>query len=87
MNRTEQTAGATWRRHAARLMRRGLRFGYERVPAGARTVLGILLVIGGIFGFLPILGFWMIPLGLGFLAIDVPPLRRRVLRWIRANER
>ncbi|MDH3474825.1 MAG: hypothetical protein OEM59_14165 [Rhodospirillales bacterium] len=25
---------------------------------------GILLVVGGIFGFLPILGFWMIPLGL-----------------------
>jgi hypothetical protein len=41
-----------------------------------RVPIGILLVIGGILGFLPILGFWMIPLGLAVLAVDFPPARR-----------
>jgi len=36
----------------------------------------MLLVIGGILGFLPILGFWMIPLGLLVLSIDLPMVRR-----------
>ena len=49
-----------------------------------RVVLGVLLVIGGILGFLPILGFWMIPLGLLILSVDfhwVRRLRRRVEIW------
>ena len=29
-----------------------------------------------VFGFLPILGFWMFPLGLAFAALDFPPARR-----------
>ncbi len=41
-----------------------------------RIALGIALVIGGMFGFLPILGFWMIPLGLLVLSHDFPPVRR-----------
>ena len=41
-----------------------------------RVGLGVLLVIGGLFGFLPILGFWMIPLGLVVLSVDLPPVRR-----------
>ncbi len=41
-----------------------------------RLVLGCLLVVGGILGFLPILGFWMIPLGLYILSKDSPRLRR-----------
>ena len=52
---------------------------YVRIPAG------LLLVAGGLLGFLPILGFWMIPLGLILLAVDVPPLRpaiARLLAWI-----
>ena len=44
------------------------------VPIGLRTVLGLLLVVGGIFGFLPILGFWMIPLGIAVVAIDLKAL-------------
>jgi len=50
-----------------------------RMPAGA------LLTCGGLLGFLPILGFWMLPLGLILLAEDVPPLRSArawVLDWI-----
>ena len=41
-----------------------------------RIGLGILLVAGGLVGFLPILGFWMIPLGLLVLSIDLPIVRR-----------
>jgi len=54
-------------------------FVWVRMPAG------VLLVCGGILGFLPILGFWMTPLGLALLADDVPPLRllrSRILNWI-----
>ena len=49
-----------------------------------RIVFGVLLIVFGILGFLPILGFWMIPLGLVMLSYDVPAvrrLRRRVEVW------
>ena len=36
-----------------------------------RIPLGILLVLGGIFSFLPVLGIWMLPLGLLLLAVDL----------------
>jgi hypothetical protein len=62
--------------------------GVQRLRApGARIVRvpsGVLLVVGGVFGFLPVLGFWMLPLGLLLLALDVPVLRRpsgRALVW------
>ena len=62
------------------------------LPASAlaRMVIGVLLVIGGIFGFLPILGFWMIPLGLVILSIDIHPirrLRRRLSVWRERRKR
>jgi hypothetical protein len=41
-----------------------------------RMGLGIILVAGGFLGFLPILGFWMVPLGLAILGVDFPPVRR-----------
>ncbi len=37
---------------------------------------GGLLVAGGLLGFLPVLGFWMIPLGLTLLSVDLPHARR-----------
>jgi len=40
-----------------------------------RIPLGLMLVLGGIFSFLPVLGAWMLPLGLLLLAIDLPFLR------------
>ena len=52
---------------------------WTRIPAGT------LLICGGLLGFLPILGLWMLPLGLLLLAEDVPPLRStrtRILDWI-----
>ena len=36
-----------------------------------RIPLGFLLVLGGIFSFLPVLGIWMLPLGLLLLAVDL----------------
>jgi hypothetical protein len=36
-----------------------------------RIPLGVLLVLGGIFSFLPVLGIWMLPLGLLLLALDL----------------
>ena len=50
-----------------------------------RLVLGWGLVIGGILGFLPVLGFWMIPLGVIVLSVDSPfmrRLRRKAEVWI-----
>lgn len=43
----------------------------RRVPPGLRLVLGLLLIAGGFLGFLPVLGFWMIPLGLGVAWLDL----------------
>lgn len=47
------------------------------VPPGARLVLGLVLIAGGILGFLPVLGFWMVPLGLGVAWLDIRAFRRR----------
>jgi hypothetical protein len=47
-----------------------------------RISLGALLVIGGILGFLPILGFWMVPLGLVLLAVDFRWARRAYLSLV-----
>ena len=50
-----------------------------------RIPLAALLILGGIFSFLPILGLWMLPLGLLLFAQDVPPLQKPMaqgLGWI-----
>jgi hypothetical protein len=51
----------------------------------SRIALGTVLILGGLAGFLPILGFWMIPFGIAILSIDLAiarRLRRRVqVRW------
>jgi hypothetical protein len=47
-----------------------------------RVPLSLVLVAGGVVGFLPILGFWMIPLGLALLALDVPFLRAPLARLL-----
>ena len=46
------------------------------MPRILRVVVGLLLLLGGVLGFLPILGFWMIPLGLVVLSYDLPIVRR-----------
>lgn len=49
-----------------------------------RISIGVALCIFGVFGFLPILGFWMIPLGLLVLSYEfasVRRFRRRTVVW------
>ncbi len=61
----------------------GISFGRHRVGVPRtplmRLILGIALILGGVLGFLPILGFWMIPLGLGVLSYDFHWHRRSLL--------
>lgn len=60
-------------------LRDGVRWADDRLPWGIRTAAGCLLMVGGVFGFLPILGFWMLPLGAALVVLDVPFLRHRLL--------
>jgi hypothetical protein len=66
----------------------GIRRAYEwlRKPGRIwlRIPLALLLIAGGFLGFLPILGFWMVPLGAVLLAEDVPFLRRPTMRALAA---
>ncbi|MGE4062984.1 MAG: hypothetical protein AB7E79_06410 [Rhodospirillaceae bacterium] len=50
------------------------------LPKPVRIVVGILFVLFGLVGFLPILGFWMVPVGLVILAIDIPIVGKLVHR-------
>jgi hypothetical protein len=55
-----------------------------RLPKPLRILLGMALIVGGLFSFLPVLGLWMLPLGFVILSIDVPFIRRwwrRALVW------
>lgn len=54
---------------------------WVRIPAG------LLLIAGGFFAFLPVLGFWMLPLGIALLAFEIPPLQKPVCRLIIWGER
>jgi hypothetical protein len=59
-------------------------------PSGmfVRLPLGVLCIVGGIFSFLPLLGIWMLPLGILLIAVDVPPVRRRVVQvWPKIEAR
>lgn len=48
------------------------------IRPGLRFLVGLLLICGGIVGFLPILGFWMLPLGIFVAGLDVALLWRRL---------
>jgi hypothetical protein len=56
-----------------------------------RIPVGVLFVFGGILGFLPLVGFWMLPLGLALLAPDVPLAGRalkkleNIWNWLRRS--
>ena len=58
--------------------------GWLRKPSSryVRIPIAILLILGGIFSILPVLGLWMLPLGLMLLAQDIAFLRRPVGRGI-----
>jgi hypothetical protein len=52
-----------------------------------RATAAVLLMVGGFAGFLPVLGFWMLPLGILLLAQDVPFLRSISVRMFSWSER
>lgn len=72
-------------RALAAWLRRIVTWADRKLAPGIRSVLGLLLIVAGFFGLLPILGFWMIPLGGLFIALDIPPLRRTLLSRLRAR--
>lgn len=58
-----------------------------------RTLLGLVLVFGGLFSFLPLLGIWMLPLGFVILSVDWAFIRRwrrqaevKLSRWWKARQ-
>ena len=59
---------------------RKINFLGRRIPVPRNIVmrvgLGIALIFGGLLGFLPVVGYWMLPVGLLILSIDFPPVRR-----------
>jgi hypothetical protein len=60
-----------------------------RMPSSfaIRLVIAILLILGGIFSFLPVLGLWMLPLGLLLIAQDVPLLQEPLVAALRGSRR
>ena len=68
---------ARWKMRARRFLVRVR----QTVPPGGRLVLGVLLMCGGLLAFLPVLGLWMLPLGLAVASLDVMP----ALRWLRGG--
>ena len=56
----------------------------------ARLIAALLLILGGFFSFLPILGVWMLPLGLMLIAQDLPFLQKplvKTFKWVEAKWR
>ena len=64
-----------------------LRWGIHRVPVGVRSFVGILLMVAGVFWFLPLVGFWMLPLGVAFVGLDIPWTRRHIHDWMERLEK
>lgn len=73
--------GVAWLRHPGRRMARG--------------IAGVLFILGGLLSILPVLGLWMLPLGLALLAEDSPALKAQLERattyveraWVRLTRR
>lgn len=61
----------------------GVDWAERRIPPGIRSLVGIGLIFAGTLGFLPVLGFWMLPLGVAVLWVDI----RQAYRAIRNRTR
>ncbi len=49
----------------------------------ARVAAALALIGGGVLSILPVLGFWMLPLGLALLSEDIPALKP----WLEVSAR
>ena len=47
-----------------------------------RIAIGVVFIVFGLLGFLPILGFWMIPVGLLVLSYEFAMIRRHRRRFV-----
>jgi len=78
-NEKQFAGGANWNGGTAKA-RPKVRFGRFEILLPSRPfmriILGTLLVIGGLLWFLPLLGLWMLPLGLLVLSVDIALVRR-----------
>ena len=74
MPETESTAKVRLRR----IRRRVQVWTKRHIPPGVRLLLGLMLMGLGVLGFLPVLGFWMFPLGVAVAALDVVPVWRQL---------
>lgn len=57
---------------------------YDKLPKSRqlRTLIGAGLIVAGLFGFLPVLSFLLIPIGIAILALD-HEWARKILRAVR----
>ena len=62
-----------------------IRFGKKTIKLPQSRILrvgiGGAFVAGGVFSFLPVLGIWMLPVGLIILSQDFPRIRRFRRKW------
>ncbi len=72
-----------WKPMMIYALRRANIVAVRHLKPGVRTGAGLLFITGGVFGFLPILGFWMIPVGILIIATEFPRLRRPMSHWLR----
>jgi len=70
------------KQRVAEITFRLLRWAHDHLRPGVRTLVGIVFILGGLLWFLPILGIWMLPLGLAIVSLDIPRFRPRILRWM-----
>jgi hypothetical protein len=68
--------------HVPTWARRSIKSSSQPDSVWLRIPLAIGLMIGGLFGFLPVLGVWMLPLGLALLAVDLPILHGPLARFL-----
>lgn len=68
-----------------RLVYQGLNWGFK-FPFYVRLLLGMVFIVLGFFGILPILGFWMIPLGILLIGTTVPWAASRIRAWMQRVE-
>lgn len=52
-----------------------------------RRAVAVLFILGGMLWFLPVVGLWMLPLGLILIAEDHPWLKRKLARIFMAAEK
>ena len=86
------STAAAWDARVAHLLTKlpdGTRSAIERLRhpprIWPRLLAAVLLIAGDIFSILPVLGLWMLPLGLALMSDDVPWLKtplEQAARWV-----